>query len=253
MNKIYDALIIGSGPAGLSAALALARVHRTCIVFSNAHYRNKGATAHSILTRDHTPSEDILALGRRDVERYGSVDFVETTITSVSKPMGSGHDEFVAANASHEQWHGRTLVLATGVRDIFPALPGYVENWPDNIYQCLFCDGHERSNLPVGVLTYPKWSPMYGKMATMAHFLTMPAGAKSEGKSNVTLFTNGVVDDGEEVNRTALQTCAAHGIKVDQRQVVRLEKAVDGERGLCAFGSRQQLHDGEGICRLDIA
>ena len=217
MNKIYDALIIGGGPAGLSTALALGRIHRTCVVFSDARYRNEGATAHSILTRDHTPSKDLLTLGHKDIEKYGNSDFVETTITIISQTeANAGHDEFTASNGNGQKWQGRTVVMATGVRDVFPNLPGYAENWPHNIYQCPFCDGHERWKQPIGILCYPNWNPMMAKWATLAHFLSMPPGAKSEGTSNVAVFTNGPLDERDEKQKTMVDTCAAHGIKVDQ-------------------------------------
>lgn len=130
MSKLYDALIVGGGPAGLSVALGLARVHRTCVVFSDGTFRNKGVkAAHSIITRDHVHPQEIRDLARKDVEKYGNTRFEETAVTSIRKIDGA----FVARNKAGEEWQGRAVVLATGVIDVFPDLPGYAENWPESM------------------------------------------------------------------------------------------------------------------------
>lgn len=116
MNKIYDALIIGGGPAGLSTALGLGRVHRTCVVFSDNKFRNQGAhAAHAILTRDHTPPQEIRAIGRDQLERYGNTTFVDTRIENVRKDTSHDIEMFVAEDGKGQSWIGKTVVLATGV------------------------------------------------------------------------------------------------------------------------------------------
>ncbi|ETN42863.1 uncharacterized protein HMPREF1541_02021 [Cyphellophora europaea CBS 101466] len=233
MNKIYDALIVGGGPAGLSTALALGRVHRTCIVFSDSEFRNQGAhAAHAILTRDHTPPAEIRRLGRKDIERYGHADFAECSITRVTRKEAGPHSRFLVHNDQGQQWQGRTLVLATGARDQFPDLDGYAENWPASIYQCPFCDGHERSDGPLGILCYPDFNPMLVKQATLSHFLSQPPGtpAGTIAKSNVTFFTNGHLDTGSPATAQALEILAAHYITLEQRPVVRLETSIDDSK-----------------------
>ena len=247
MTKVYDALIVGAGAAGLSAALGLGRVHRSAIVFSTSSHRNNGAAhIHNVLTRDHTVPTDFYAAARKDLERYNNTVFVETTITSVSKAATIKGGGFIASNAKGETWHGRTVVLATGVRDVFPDLPGYAENWPQNIYQCPFCDGHERADLPIGVLAYPEFNPMLVRLATIAHAFGVESGEKNTpGQSKVTLFTNGKVDMGVEANQAALELCRAKGIKVEERKVVKLED-VSGKKGV-DVGMDVWSEDGERV------
>lgn len=227
MTKLYDALIIGAGAAGLSCALALGRVHRSCVVFSNNIHRNRGAGhIHNVLTRDHTVPADFYAAARADVSKYKNTDFVETNITSVSKPDTPAQPHFVATDSSGHTWLGRTVVLATGIRDVFPELEGYAANWPHNIYQCPFCDGHERSELPIGVLAYPRFNPNLAKVCTIANHIGVPPGqTPNPGESKVTLFTNGPVDTKNEASRKAIETCKAHGVRIEEETVVKLEDA----------------------------
>jgi gliotoxin/aspirochlorine biosynthesis thioredoxin reductase len=227
MPKIYDALIIGGGPAGLSVALGLGRVHRTCLVFNDDKFRNQGAYhSHNVLTRDHVPPAEIRALGRKDLERYGNTTFAETRVTKISRQQVGSQQHFLASNAEGQQWQGRSVVLAAGVRDQFPDLEGYAENWPNSIYQCPFCDGHERSDGPIGLLLYPEFGPM-AKSATLLHFLSHPVGTAVQDitSSNVTVFTNSPLNPSNDMHAQMLELCAAHSIKVDQRPVLRLEPA----------------------------
>ena len=137
-SKIFDILIIGSGPAGLSAALAASRQFRTTLVLSSpAHpYRNSAAHhMHNVLGFDHVPP----ALFRGHAvmqlkDRYSPfIDFVEdANISSVKKAEvdnKGGMDLFVAADAQGRSWKGRKVILATGSRDIFPDIQGYAGVW----------------------------------------------------------------------------------------------------------------------------
>ena len=141
---IYDALIIGAGPAGLSAALGLCRVHRTKVVFTkpqDAGFRNEGAEEmHNVLSRDCTPPAEFRQISRDQIMKYGTTDLVAAEITAIEKVAANKTDEvfvpnhFKAVDSEGRKWHGRKIVLATGSVEILPtSIPGYKENWPQNM------------------------------------------------------------------------------------------------------------------------
>lgn len=132
---IYDTLIIGGGPAGLSAALALARVCRTSILFDSGEYRNQGSRAmHTFLSRDGIHPEDFRATARQQIEeKYSSqVSFMKSKIVQISNTdILPGYKGFEAVDSSNQTFVGRKLVLATGTEDVLPTdIEGYKENWP---------------------------------------------------------------------------------------------------------------------------
>lgn len=134
-SALVDCLIIGGGPAGLSTALTLGRLHRSCIIFDDGVYRNQKAhRAHGVLTRDHVPPSEIRKLGREDIKRYDNTKFVEARVEHVKRPDVTG-GTFTITDDKGNKYKGRTVVLATGAADQLPDIPGYAENWGSSIYQ----------------------------------------------------------------------------------------------------------------------
>jgi thioredoxin reductase len=136
--KIYDALIVGGGPAGMSAALALARVCRTSILFDTGEYRNQGAKAmHTFLSRDGIDPVEFRATARQQIQgKYSAqVSFMNTKIVRVSNTeILPGYKGFEATDSANQTFQGRKLVLATGTEDLLPTdVEGYKENWPDHM------------------------------------------------------------------------------------------------------------------------
>jgi len=233
ISRTYDALIIGGGPGGLSVALGLARQSRSCLVISHKHFRNDGIEAsHAVLGHDHVHPQTILARAREQIERYSNTSYAAAEIISAKKQKVSqwhGREGFEVKSTDGRKWIGKTLVLATGVRDIFPDLEGYKENWPRNIYQCLFCDGWERRSSEKAILGFPTMKMQDAKMASMA--LGQDTTRNKDGSAKVTILSNGPFKSDRVDPALAKQVKAvmARGVKLDQRKVVRLERA-DPER-----------------------
>ncbi|EOD43302.1 putative thioredoxin reductase protein [Neofusicoccum parvum UCRNP2] len=138
-----EVLIIGGGPAGLSAALSLARARRSAIVFDSKEYRNAPTEhLHTYITWDHHHPAELRAAARKELleGRYNTIKLSETAVKVVTKlPDGS----FKATDAAGREWIGDKLVLATGVRDVLPDIPGFAQCWGRSIYHCMFCHGFE--------------------------------------------------------------------------------------------------------------
>lgn len=211
--SIVDALIIGAGPAGLTAALGCARTLSTAIVFDSSSYRNEGIThMHTVPSRDHFDPYEFRRIAREQIEsRYETVWFEKATITHAAKKLvGAGaYDGFEVKDNSGKTYEGRKLILATGSRDVFPDIAGYAENWPSHIYQCLACDGFEQRGYPIGLLEFN--SPM------ASHYVTMAL----QFDPRVTIFSNGSISSDPVIQRQ-LKLSKAYGAKVDTRKIKRV-------------------------------
>ncbi|EHY54816.1 hypothetical protein HRR83_004012 [Exophiala dermatitidis] len=246
-SSIKDALIIGAGPAGLSAALGLSRVHLTKIVFTkprNAGFRNQGAhEIHNVLTRDGTPPAEFRQIARDEIQKYGTTEFVEAEITSLKRvepENGDGNagtsSYFEAVDSQGRNWHGRKVILATGSTEVLPTdIPGYKENWPQNIFQCLFCDGHERSHLPAGIIGF---SPILAHAAPLLLLLA------TESSGPPTVFSNGPIPETEPMQK-ALDNVRALGCKIETRKIAQLVPAQAPDVGVTVvFEDNQRTHVG---------
>jgi thioredoxin reductase len=211
--QIFDALIVGAGPAGLNAAITFARTQTTALVFDSGEYRNEGIKhMHTVASRDHQDPYAFRATAREQIEsRYETVWFQKCTITNaVKKHIGKDkYDGFEVKDSDGKIYEGRKLILATGSKDIMPDIEGYKENWPEHIYQCLGCDGYEQRGTPIGILSFD--SPMYAHMTQMA----------AAFDKRITIFSNGPISNEEPIQK-ALKLARAFGATLDERKIVRL-------------------------------
>jgi thioredoxin reductase len=147
MNKNYDVVVVGGGAAGLAGAVALARSRRSVLVVDAGEPRNAPASAvHNFLSRDGTPPTQLYAAGREEVARYGG--HVETgRVTALSRD-GEGF----AVQIGDRAVRARRLLVATGLRDELPDVPGLAERWGIDVLHCPYCHGWEVRDQRIGIL-----------------------------------------------------------------------------------------------------
>jgi thioredoxin reductase len=146
--QTFDAVVIGGGPAGLQAALTLGRMHREVLLLDSGEYRNDPVEhAHNFITLDGVAPGEIRARALRDVAAYGTVQRRAQRADAVDRD-GTG---FVVTSCG-ATIRTRAVVLATGVRDILPDVPGLAELWGVEAATCPFCHGHELAGKRVALL-----------------------------------------------------------------------------------------------------
>jgi thioredoxin reductase len=145
---VFDVVIVGGGPAGLSAALVLGRCRRRVLICDAGEPRNARARAlHGYLTRDGTPPLELLRIGRDELLEYG-IEPRDATVTDIS-PADEGFTVQLATGARVET---RTVLLASGVRDVLPTIPGLEECYGISMHHCPYCDGWEVRDKIVAVV-----------------------------------------------------------------------------------------------------
>jgi thioredoxin reductase len=146
---MFDVIIIGGSYAGLSAALALGRARRSVLVLDGRRPRNRFTPhAHNLLLHDGDAPTDLAARARQQVAAYPTVQLLEAQATTAEKlPDGS----FVVATEAHGTFGARRLLLATGLRDELPPVPGFAECWGKSVIHCPFCHGYEVADQPTGI------------------------------------------------------------------------------------------------------
>lgn len=172
MNE-SDVIIVGGSYAGLSAALQLARARRQVTIVDTGQRRNRYAdTSHGFLTQDGRPAAAIVQQARNEVLSYPSVQWVDGPVTEAH----GGKNDFIVRLESGEPCTALRLILAFGIVDRLPDIPGLPERWGKSVFHCPYCHGYELRNGAIGVLAT---SP-----ASMHHGLMLPDWGK------VTFFIN---------------------------------------------------------------
>lgn len=145
---MFDAVIIGGGPAGLSAGLVLGRQKRKVLLVDGRSPRNRFASEmHMVLGRDGSSPANLLADGRAELDRYG-VEQITDLVTQASGTAG----DFTLTLAEGGIVRARTVLLATGVVDRPFEIPGLQERWGSSVFHCPFCHGYENDGRTVAVI-----------------------------------------------------------------------------------------------------
>lgn len=153
MSETYDVVIVGAGAAGLSGALVLARARRRVAVVGSGAPRNAPAEhMHGFLSRDGMPPAELLAAGAEEAAGYGA----EMISDSVVGAEPAGESQFALRLGGGATLRARRVLVATGLRDELPPLPGVRERWGRDVLHCPYCHGYEVRDQPIGVLGGPE-------------------------------------------------------------------------------------------------
>jgi thioredoxin reductase len=149
-----DVVVIGGGAAGLNGALILARSRRSVVVIDSGSPRNAPAEAvHGLIALDGTPPAEILRRGREQVRQYGGlVVHGEVVSAESAAPSADGDLRFTVTLADGRSITARRILVASGVTDVLPEVPGLAEHWGHSVVHCPYCHGWEVRDEPIGIL-----------------------------------------------------------------------------------------------------
>ncbi|MCF3947656.1 NAD(P)/FAD-dependent oxidoreductase [Acidiphilium sp. AL] len=199
----HDAIIIGGSFAGLSAAMYIARARRSVCVIDTGSPRNRfAAHSHGFFAQDGSAPGTMLATARSQVAAYPTTTFVGGEAISAAKTP----DGFSVELAAGHKLESSRLVLAFGIRDELPAIPGLAERWGSSVLHCPYCHGYEFGGQRLGVLNV---SPMSAHQAMLVAewgptTLYLNGAADPDDESLVQLRTRGVAIEPASV-------CGLHG------------------------------------------
>jgi thioredoxin reductase len=212
-DETVDAVVIGGGAAGLSGALMLARSRRSVVVIDGGAPRNAPAAGvHGLLGLDGVPPTELLRTGRAEVRGYGGLVVAGEVISAApAEPSAAGDLRFTVALAGGETLRARRVLVATGLRDVLPEIPGLAEHWGHGVVHCPYCHGWEVRDEPIGVLAV---GPASVHQALLFRQLT----------DDLVYFSGGTELDGDSRARLA-----ARNIEIIATPVDAVESTADGD------------------------
>ena len=202
----FDAVIIGGSYAGMAAGLQLARARRKILLIDVGQPRNRFTShSHGFLTQDGVPPAEIAAEARSQLMEYPTVDWRTGRVEAVTGEP----DNFLVVLADGSNYSARRIILAAGVTDELPGLPGLAELWGKHVFHCPYCHGYELGKEGIGVLATSELA--------MHHGLMLPDWGAT------TLFLN----DAFAPNADQLAQLKARGTLVEYGAAERLNEQTD--------------------------
>ena len=215
----FDSVIVGGGPAGLSAAMALGRARKRVLLCDSGIRRNAAAKhIHNFVTRDGTPPDEFRRIGRQQLETYSNVEVRDVRVESVTGTRGA-----FQVKLADETVEARRIILCTGMIDDMLDIEGFRELWGSSIFQCPYCHGWEVQNRRFGVLA---------ASVEMLDFSLLLRGWTRE----IIALTDGKFPVPSEVH----ERLGRANVRIDERQIRRFV-GTDGQLESVVF------HDGSSI------
>lgn len=225
METDFDALIIGGGPAGLSAGLALGRMSRTALICDDGRPRNApSAHMNNFPSRDGVHPAEFRNETRKDIEKYKTIKFYTGAVLSVEKAEGV----FIANLSSGVRYRFKKVILADGIQDRLPAAPGFKELWGKAVFHCPFCHGYEIRGTALGLVGNGEFA-----MRGLPMFYSL--------SQNMIVFTNGKA----EFTAEQWDVLKKNDIQVIETEIRELEHENDELKALV-------LEDGRRIPRTGL-
>jgi thioredoxin reductase len=216
----WDVVIVGAGPAGLSAALVLGRCRRRVLLTDSGTPRSAAAhRLHGFLSRDGIDLGQFRASCREQLRPYPNVTLCDLEVRDIAGDMNSN---FTICLADGTAQHARTVLLASGVFDELPAIPNIERFFGKTVHPCPYCEGWEMKDLPIAV---------YGKGSRGFEM----ARAMTAWSTDILLCTNGPA----ELTRNQERDLLANGIEIETAKIAELV-GDGGELGLIRFETGAQ-------------
>lgn len=199
----YDVIIVGGSYSGLAAGMALGRALRKVLIIDSGDPCNKQTPhSHNFLTNDGKAPGEIAAFAKKELSRYHTVELVTGWAITASKT----EDGFTVQMQDGGAFSARKLILATGINDIMPGIPGFADCWGISVLHCPYCHGYEVRQQKTGVFAN---GDLAYEMASLV----------SNWTNDLTIYTNGPSTLNEQ-QRTKLEH---HGIDIVDTEIERLE------------------------------
>ncbi len=218
----YDVTIIGGGAAGLSAALVLSRARRRVLVLDEGEPRNGPAEhMHGFLSRDGMPPAELLAAGRAEVLHYGG----EVEGHRAAGILADGTDGMWILTADDRRVSTRRVLVATGLRDELPDVPGLRERWARDVLHCPYCHGREVADQRLGVLGWTPESVRYAQTVRQwsVNLTYFAAPGLLTVAERAGLVARGVAVVDAEVAQLVVRDDRLHGVELDDGCVIALD------------------------------
>ncbi|KAJ2983609.1 hypothetical protein NUW58_g6221 [Xylaria curta] len=227
---VYDAVIVGGGPAGLSAVSGLARVRRKVLLIDSGEYRNDPTRhMHDVIGADGLSPPFFRWKARGQLAYYESASLINGTVTTIkaatSNITSTVQDAPFTVRATLPSGEERTvgargIILATGLRDIIPDTPGLQQNWGKGIYWCPWCDGNEHADQALGIL-----SPLIDAASSVQEISTL--------NSDIIAFVNGTyTPEARAATEKKFPNWEKYlelrNIKIENRTIAGLVRLADG-------------------------